>query len=154
VLLNIEALNQLAGDLNTLSAVPPSPVPVPEGDAGDVSSASPADGHKRLQRANHLAPWFEAPLQHWIEARRDAAAFLENAAGELGDDDLHQAAEEMRHSIMALQNAAADFPPGLKEGSATLWTAPLGQQLQRVSQDLREAKTAEAKAAKLMQGNS
>lgn len=153
-LLNVEALNQLAGDLNTLSTVPPSPVPVPEGDTSNVPSASPADWHKRLQQANHLAPWFDAPLQHWIEARRDAAAFLENAAGELGDNDLHQASEEMRHSIMALQNAAADFPTGLKDGSATLWTTSLGQQLQRVSQDLREAKTAETKAAKLMQGNS
>ena len=153
-LLNVEALNQLSDTLNKLANLPPSPVPVPEADSA-AAAPSPTSWQQRLKQANHLAPWFGKPLQQWIEARRDAAVYLENLSQEnKTDTNLQDAASALRHSIMALQNASTDFPEGLKDGSITLWTMALAHQLQRVSQDLLEAKNAEANAAKLMQNNS
>jgi tetratricopeptide (TPR) repeat protein len=152
-LLNVEALNQLASDLGTLGTLPPSPVPVPEGENA-APPAEPVDWQQRLQRARHLAPWFGKPLQQWIEARRDGAVYLESVSRELGNKNLQDAASELRHSVMALQNAEADFPEELKKGSVNLWTTALGQQLRRTAQDLREAETAESQAAQLMRGTS
>ncbi|MEO6906805.1 MAG: tetratricopeptide repeat protein [Abditibacteriaceae bacterium] len=153
-LLNVEALNQLAKDLSDWATLPPSPVPVPEADSSMASPASPVDWQQRLKHAAHVAPWFDKPLQQWIESRRDAASYLEDVSRETGNTNLEDAATALRHSIMALQNASSNFPEGLKDNSTTLWTTSLAHQLQRVSQDLLEAKNAEANAAKLMQGNS
>jgi tetratricopeptide (TPR) repeat protein len=154
VLLNVEALHQLAGELSTLGTLPPSPVPVPETNSAQADLSAPVDWPQRLQHIQKLAPWFDAPLNQWIEARRDAAVYLESAGRELNDKKIQDAAGELRHSIMALQNASTDFPDGLKDGSTTLWTTSLGRQLQRVANDLQEAAAAEKKAAKLMQDNS
>ena len=152
-LLNVEALNQLSDNLSKLASLPPSPIPVPETDSA-TAAPPPVNWQQRLQQANHLAPWFGKPLQQWIESRRDAAVYLEYLSRETPNADLQDAASALRHSIMALQNASTDFPAGLKDGSTTLWTTALEHQLQRVSQDLLEAKNAEANAAKLMQKNS
>lgn len=152
-LLNVEALNQLSDTLSKLATLPPSPVPVPEVDSAAALPPS-SNWQQRLQQAKHLAPWFGKPLQQWIEARRDAAVYLESLSSETANTNLQDAASALRHSIMALQNASTDFPVGLKDGSTTLWTTTLEHQLQRVSQDLLEAKNAEANAAKLMQKNS
>ena len=150
-LLNVEALNQLSDTVNRIANVPPSPVPVPETDSAEATPPQ-NNSQQRLQQANHLAPWFGKPLQQWIEARRDAAVYLESLSQDKESDaNLQDAASAFRHSIMALQNASLDFPDGLKDGSVTLWTTTLTHQLQRVSQDLLEAKNAESKAAKLMQ---
>jgi len=149
-LLNVEALNQLADDLAIIGTPPPSPVPVPEAEDATPPSAEPVDWQQRLKRAAQLAPWFNAPLQQWIETRRDAATYLESVARTLDNRRLHEAASELRHSIMALQNASIDFPDALQSGTAGNWTMALGQQLQRTAQDLREAKTAESNAARLL----
>src|SRR5690606_2726925 len=82
-LLNVEALSQLAKDVSSLGTLPPSPVPVPESESDEAELAAPVDWQQRIQQANKLAPWFGAPLRQWIEARRDAATFLENAGKEL-----------------------------------------------------------------------
>jgi len=153
-LLNVEALNQVARELIALGTLPPSPVPVPEAESDQTELSAPVDWQQRLQKSKRLAPWFGAPLAQWIEARRDAASFLENAGRELNEKSIQDAASELRHSIMALQNASSDFPAGLKDGSTTLWTTSLGRQLQRTASDLQEAATAEKKAAKLMMQSS
>jgi hypothetical protein len=153
-LLNVEALHQLARELSTLGTLPPSPVPVPEANSGQANLTSPIEWQQKLQHAQTLAPWFDAPLNQWIEARRDGATYLESVGREMNDKKIRDAATELRHSIMALQNASADFPDGLRDGSITLWTTTLEHQLQRAASDLQEAETAEKKAAMLMQGNS
>jgi hypothetical protein len=131
VLLNIEALRALSQEVETLAKAPPiSPIPKPESPREENSetatestpgpeTAPEAASTTSLARAltqrekrwKSLRAWFGAPLQNWINARRDAAAYLDIAARDLNDARLQQAAEEYRESILSLQRAAQNLPP-------------------------------------------
>lgn len=132
-LLNLEALNALADELKRLSTAAPSPVPQPEAErptprptatSPAVAPPAPATGATpaptvaplegppadAVARATALLGWFKGPLQHWVSARRDAAAFLDNAANALHAPALHAAANDFRRAITELNDAAAALP--------------------------------------------
>lgn len=124
VLLNLEALRALKNELETLAHAPASPVPAPEAaNADDDDSTAPdatstpapaatpqttpvpriASSVNVSARWKNLRKWFGAPLQNWVEARRDAAAFCDDARS-------RTAAAAWRGSIAALENAASTLP--------------------------------------------
>lgn len=136
-LLNLEALNALAQELTRLAIRPTTPAPQPEPAtslptpdatatpetarasatllpptpvAPAPTAAAPTAPQDVPGRARALLGWFQAPLQHWISTRRDAAAYLDAAANALHDGSLRGAATGFRNSISALQNAAATLP--------------------------------------------
>jgi tetratricopeptide (TPR) repeat protein len=125
-LLNIEALRAISQEIETLAKAPPvSPIPKPETsreeDSEPATGSTPAPEAapettstaslaQREKRWKSLRAWFEAPLQNWINARRDAAAYLDIAARDLNDARLQQAAGEYRESILSLQRAAQNLP--------------------------------------------
>jgi tetratricopeptide (TPR) repeat protein len=126
VLLNLEALRALSQEIDSLAKAPPiSPIPKPEipreegaepqagSTPGPETAAETNDALSLAQREKRwksLRAWFGAPLQNWINARRDAAAYLEIAAKDLNDARLQKAAAEYRESILSLQRAARDLP--------------------------------------------
>jgi TolA-binding protein len=132
-LLNVEALSAIAGELARLAVRPTepvSPVPVPENAADDVDQSTeplpedpatvmptPAPEIKirrspgnALPRTRSLLGWFGTPLQHWINTRRGAAAYLDSAANSLNNPALTRAAKDFRAGITALENAADAMP--------------------------------------------
>jgi hypothetical protein len=129
ILLNLEALRALSQEIALLAQAPPvSPIPKPEiaregdtqspdGSTPDAESSTAAAPKanalslaQREKRWKSLRAWFGTPMQHWLDARRDAAAYLDIAAKDLNDARLKQAAEAYRASILSLQRAAANLP--------------------------------------------
>lgn len=120
-LLNLEALRALSEELKQLAEIPESPIPAPEPPAeGDAeqpqptptpTSAPPADLSKQSARWKALRAWFDAPLKQYVEARRDAAAYLVIAGRDLKSKQLQNAAGDLREAMLSLQHAAAILPP-------------------------------------------
>ncbi|HVF09691.1 MAG TPA: tetratricopeptide repeat protein [Abditibacteriaceae bacterium] len=126
-LLNLAALEAISGELARLAVRPISPVPVPEGGVSDefpdpdaplqeqpatdpTPVARSEASRNVLPRTRAVLGWFGAPLQRWINARREAAAYLDSAGNALDSEELSRAAGEFQKSITALQNAAAAVP--------------------------------------------
>jgi hypothetical protein len=129
-LLNLEALRALRAEIEKLGNAPASPLPVPapapesatpreseaapspEG-AGAAPASTPVPATASIQSSTRwkaLRKWFGAPLKQWLEARRDAAAYLDAAANDLGDASLQQAAAKLREAMAALDSAASTLP--------------------------------------------
>lgn len=126
-LLNIEALRALQRELENLSHPPAeSPVPAAEAKKDETASADPAaeatpapattpvpaptPKATSAQRWKNLRHWFGAPLKSWVESRRDAAAFLDITATDLGNSNLQSAAEHFRESMNILEAAGRAAP--------------------------------------------
>lgn len=140
VLLNLEALAQLARELERVTQpptvlppaetdvdadLPPTDSPLPAAEDATpqtlatqtpLATAAPIVPVRPSVRARALLGWFksaragEAPVDAWILARRDAAAYLDSAANALGQRPLQRAALEFRTSIQHLEDAAAALP--------------------------------------------
>ncbi len=78
-------------------------------------------------RVRALLGWRGAPLMQWLEARRDAAAFLDLSGDKLQAPALKQAAQNLRQAAVHLQNvrvvfgelAVLDATGGLGENGAS-----------------------------------
>jgi len=120
-LLNLEALRAVSQELKQLAAIPESPVPTPENpEISDTeqpqptptpTSAPPSDLSKQSARWKALRAWFGNPLNHYVEARRDAAAYLVIAGRDLKSQQLQSAAGDLREVMLSLQYAATILPP-------------------------------------------
>ncbi len=122
-----------------------SPTVAPTATVSPVLSAA-----QKLERARQLAQWFRAPLQSWVRARRDAASYLQGAAGPLRRAQLKQAAENLRLSVNELSSAAAAMPaPETLEENGAL-TDSARRALLDAARHVRAARTAEAKATDQM----
>lgn len=120
-LLNLEALRTLTEELKKLAAIPESPVPAPETvpendteqDPPVPAPTSPPVTNLSAQSARWkaLRPWFDAPLKQYVEARRDAAAYLVIAGRDLKSQQLQNAAGDFREAMLSLQHAATLLPP-------------------------------------------
>ncbi len=60
-----------------------------------------------LERVRALLAWRSAPLSQWLDARRDAVAFLNIAGVKIGAPSLKQASQNLEQSLSNLQNARA-----------------------------------------------
>lgn len=163
VLLNLEALRALSQEVESLSKAPPvSPIPEPEiareGEAEPQTGSTPgAEAEpeisippslaQREKRWKNLRAWFGAPLQNWINTRRDAAAYVEIAAKDLNDARLKKAAEEFRKSIEALQRAAQNLPPA---DIVTADSEAGRAAFQSLAEEIQNAFQAEKRATALM----
>lgn len=91
--------------------------PLPSATPGRVGLFKPG------ARARALGGWFknarndQAPVDVWIAARRDAAAYLDSAANALGQRSLQRAAAEFRTSIERLEEAVNALPSTDAPGS-------------------------------------
>jgi hypothetical protein len=96
-----------------------------------------------------LRPWFGAPLRQWVEARRDAAAYLDAASSDLNDARLQRAATELRAAINALSDAASTLP-----ADDALATDPEAARraFQALSEKIGTAQGAEKNATDAMRG--
>ncbi len=120
-LLNLEALRAVSEELKQLAEIPESPVPTPETPTitdteqpqptPTPTSAPPTDLTKQSARWKALRAWFGAPLNQYVEARRDAAAYLVIAARDLKSQQLQTAAGDLREAMLSLQHAATILPP-------------------------------------------
>jgi hypothetical protein len=166
-LLNLEALGTLAREFERLARaqtdVLPAPEPTPEETVLDESDTAATPTPVSTQGAATRAPqvnvvartqallgWFQgskAPLQSWLTARRDAAAYLDAAANALNNQGLQSAAREFRRSIENLENAASVLPPAtaLSDDGSTLNEAARSA-LQTAARDLKTARDAENRA--------
>jgi TolA-binding protein len=164
VLLNLEALAALSGELERLAgeaapvapvATPTeSPVPLPEGEAAPIENPTPAPTAKtpaplatpnaaqNLARAQSLAKWFGAPRGSWINNRRDAAAYLDSAGAALRRPALNEAAENLRAAIEELNRIT--LPTSLAENGALSDEARSA--LTEAARHLRAARDLEKKA--------
>jgi outer membrane protein assembly factor BamD (BamD/ComL family) len=104
-----------------------------------------------LARVRALLGWRNEPLRHWLNARRDAAAYLDVAASRLKEPRLRQAADRFRESVSALENAAALLPPAnaLSDGGAYLSDASRAG-LINAARSIERARAAEARAVSIM----
>ena len=68
------------------------------------STTRVADNETRLR---DVLSWRNAPLSHWIRARRDAATYLSVAAARLRNPQLREAATSFQNAIVALEDARA-----------------------------------------------
>lgn len=189
VLLNLEALNALAGELERLGTPPgvvpkatpelplPQPaieptaapeeafpldesaVPTPTATTAPEATLSPpinvpnvpVNAARQVARAEALLGWFRAPLQRWIGARRDGAAYLDVAAAALRQPQLGRAADDLRASITALGRAAAALPSANTLGGSTL--SPAARRgFAEAARQLRAARELEKRAVAAMQG--
>jgi hypothetical protein len=171
ILLNIEALDAIAGELARLAVRPASPVPIPEDAANPVEqnpetlpedqpavanpTAPPVTRNEppsnALARARALLGWFGTPLQHWINERRAAAAYLDSAADSLDNAALQRAAGDFHASISALQGAADVLPraDGLSDDGKTL-SDDARRRLETAAHAVAAARDAERRAATAM----
>lgn len=159
-LLNLAALDALAGELRRLSQSTPvrqdSPIPAPEtGEADNAVSPTPAAAVNRpvktAPRAQALLGWFDAPLKNWVERRQQSADYLDAAADALGESRLHTAAGELRKSAEALQAATAALPNTNElsdDGNTLNDTARTA--LAAVAEQIEAARSHESQATKLM----
>jgi len=101
------------------------------------------------RRARLWRGWFGAPLESWLVARRDAAAFCDAAGRALNQRALFDAAQAFRDSAQAMEAAREAMPP-----RESLMSSPLPratrQALQEASLQLRRAAEAENRAAEAM----
>jgi len=168
-LLNLEALRALAHELERVSIRPahiPSPVPVPEGDTDDDpysdrplrAGASPTvipggnvAAANALPRARALLGWFKTPLQRWVNARRDAAAYLDTAAGPVNPAVLRRAADDFREASATLQRAEDALPlaSALSDDGKTL-SEPARVALESAGREVQAAYESEKRAADAM----
>lgn len=175
-LLNLDALDAVATALERVAKAPAtavgeespvlSPVPKPEDDstpenaaatptpaltaAATATATPPPSGAQKLERTRQLAQWFRGPLQKWVTARRDAASYLQSAAGPLRRAQLKGAATDLRLSISELSSAAAAMPAAdkLEENGALSDSAR--RALLEVARHVRAAREAEARAVEQM----
>lgn len=170
-LLNVEALRALAEEMGELSTLPLSPVPKPEAreESGREASGNPSEEStspspspsapsgaasssaplaqfqaKQAKRWKELHPWFGGPRRHWIESRRDAAAYLEIAARDLKNNRLQRAAEELHTAMRALRAIETVLPSveSFNENPEATRAA-----LEEVATQLQAAHDAEKRAA-------
>ena len=73
--------------------------------APNAALASPSPDVSAMERARALLGWRAQPLTQWLDARRDAAAFLDVAGDKLASPSLKQAAQSFEQAIVSLQNA-------------------------------------------------
>lgn len=114
---------------------------------------SPVDATTRLRA---LLTWRGAPLTQWMNARRDAAAYLDVAAAKLHDSSLKSAGQAFAQSVVSLENArllldnlaALDAAGSLGQNGA-LSPAARGL-LARASSQIENAHKQESRATDLM----
>ena len=178
-LLNLDALDAIATALERVAKAPAatvgeeSPVPLPESETlpeklapektampdatptllAQAAAPTPVptvSATQKVQRARQLAQWFRAPLQSWVRARRDAASYLQGAAGPLRRAALKQAADNLRLSVNELSSAAAamPLPDSLEENGALSEIAR--NSLLEAARHVRAARDAEARAVDQM----
>jgi hypothetical protein len=58
-------------------------------------------------RLRNLLAWREEPLERWLDARRDAAAYCDLAAAHLNDASVRRAADALSEATGALEEARA-----------------------------------------------
>jgi TolA-binding protein len=119
-LLNLEALRAVSQELKKLSEIPESPVPTPETNIeSDTEEPQPiptpttapvSDLGQQSARWKALRAWFGKPLNQYVEARRDAAAYLVIAGRDLKNQQLQNAAGDLRETMLSLQHAATIIP--------------------------------------------
>lgn len=170
-LLNLEALDELSRELNQLATPPAAadgadapepevdPMELParrDNDPAAVSQPTPTQAPRRsttntLVRVRSLMGWFQTPMQAWLNARRDAAAYLDTAAGALNQSTLSRAADHFRTSISELEQAAAALPNNsrLSDDGKTL-SGSARASLRAASRHIAAARDAEKKAVAAM----
>jgi outer membrane protein assembly factor BamD (BamD/ComL family) len=101
------------------------------------------------RRARSWRGWFGEPLDFWLSARRDAAAYCDAAANSLNERALFEASQALRQSVQSLEAAREAMPP-----REALITSPLPAStrasLLEASRLLRQAVEAEKKAVAAM----
>lgn len=106
-----------------------------------------------VESARALLGWRNAPLQHWLNSRRDAAAYLDIAASRLNQPRLREAAEQFLVSVTALENAAALLPlsTALSDDGVYL-TDAARRGFVMAARSIERARAAEARAVNIMNG--
>jgi tetratricopeptide (TPR) repeat protein len=162
-LLNLEALRAVRMELENLSQTPDQPDSTFEGTARDdsetpSSSATPSaitpnrqngTAKQDIERWKKLRLWFNAPLGQWIESRRDAAAYLDAAAHDLGDARLQSAAEDLRTAMSTMKSIASTLPP---EDAFANDPTSTRHTLQAIAEKITVALDAEKSATNAMNG--
>lgn len=175
VLLNTAGLSALASELRgigrilpRIAAPNPEPTatpeadvtPTPEGETLDAESpyapvptptsvpveTSISTSRNDSARARALLGFFGAPARHWATTRREGAAWCDETANLLGNSDLKRAAEAMRRSAAALEEAILLVP---HMGNGSLGNGDRSQ-IAEVATLVERARDAEREAASLM----
>jgi hypothetical protein len=103
-----------------------------------------------VQNARALLGWRGAPLQRWIGARQQAAAYLDMAAARLNQPSLRRAADEFRNSIAALENVAAVLPQANALGTDKVLNEQARRGFETAAREIERARLAETRATDLM----
>lgn len=104
----------------------------------------------KVQRARALLAWRGTPLQRWVAARRQAAAYLDMAAARLNQASLRRAADEFRNSVTALENAANVLPAGNALGTDGVLNERARRAFETAAREVGRARLAETRATNLM----
>ncbi len=130
-----------------------SSVATPAPLAAAPAPISQVDATTRLRA---LLSWRGAPLTQWINARRDATAYLDVASTKLHDSSLKSAGQAFAQSVGSLENArllldnvAALDAAGNLGQNGTLSNAARGL-LARASREIENARRQESRATDLM----
>jgi tetratricopeptide (TPR) repeat protein len=131
-------------------AVPATPPPVAPVAPGASQVAPPV---RVVESARALLGWRNAPLQHWLNSRRDAAAYLDAAATRLNQPQLREAADQFLASVTALENAAALLPlsNALSDDGVYL-TDAARRGFVMAARSIERARAAETRAVNIMNG--
>jgi TolA-binding protein len=128
--------------------VTPPAVETPSAPPRVPSAATP--GVDKVQRARALIGWRGAPLQRWVAARRQAAAYLDTAAVRLRQPSLRRAADEFRNAVTALENAANVLPAANALGTDGVLNERARRAFEMAAREIERARLAETRATDLM----
>lgn len=144
------AQSEVPPDENALPTPTAVFVPEPTPLAPIIVPDTPVNAARQVARALALLGWFKAPLQRWIGARRDAAAYLDASGAALHQPQLNRAADDLRASIAALARAAAALPSANTLGGSAL--SPAARRgFAEAARQLHDAREREKRATAAMQ---
>ncbi|HEX9997627.1 MAG TPA: hypothetical protein VGB45_10815 [Abditibacterium sp.] len=173
VLLGAAALASLAGELDriarvapeTVTATPtaiPTPTPTSETPDGEPESpylpeatpiptpVPPAVKRKDAPRARALLGFFDAPAREWANSRREAAAWCDAAGDNLGNANFKRAAQSLRQSAEALEEASLLVPTDLSDPLGAGDRAQFGE----LARQIERARDAEVAATALLKSKA
>lgn len=139
------------------SPLPADDIPTPDAEPTDAPAPLQPEDAPNQSAPNQSAPvqitkprpkpplaWFGAPLDAWLQARRDAAEFCDEAANTLKNPDLKKVGDAFRLEIAALETARLLAPTANTDNEAGRAV------LRELAKQLRAARFQERRAADAM----